>query len=113
MGVNEPESDQAGGMSAHDLADLNRAWRRRCERVPASFGSCTDYMEAVGQGLLEREPAATYNTLSASQLVDEIEAAVSVPMPPWKPRPEGPSEQCLIGLARFAIRDRSDDGDDE
>ena len=109
----EPAPFQDAGMSPAELAALNQAWRRRCERIPAQFGSYEAYLQAVAEGLFEREPSATYNTLPEAKLLAEIEAAVSVPMPPWKPRPEGGSQQCLMSLALYAERGADNDDDDE
>lgn len=104
-----PVPDQADAMSAEELAAANLAWQRRCERIPAKFGSYEGYLQAVENGLFAREPKGHYKQLSERELRQQIEAAKTEPMPPWKPRPEGPSKLCLLALANFYNRDDEDD----
>lgn len=105
----ELSAGPAGGMSAEELAAANQAWARRQARIPATFGTYERYLEAVAAGLLERAPCGTYKQLSERELIQQIEAAKTEPMPPWRPRPEGPSKLCLLALASFYDRDTDDD----
>ena len=41
------------------IQEINHAWQRRCERIPARFGSISEYLAAVEGGLLTTEPGVS------------------------------------------------------
>lgn len=88
-------SGDMSSLSKNELIDLDTAWRRREARIPARFGSYTNYLKAVEDRLLEREPVANRQVPDLKSLLDAVECATSEAMPPWKPRP---SKQNLSGL---------------
>lgn len=107
----EPAAGPAGGMTAEELAALNLAWQRRCERIPANFQNYESYLQAVSGGLLEAEPCGTYKQLSERELRQQISAAKTEAFPAWKPRPAGGTKDNTRALAGWYARFHDDDED--
>lgn len=71
-------------LTAPEFRDLALAWERRQQRIPARFGSHSNYFAAVEAGLLEREPVSA-TVVDPYELLTSIRAARSEPMPEWRP----------------------------
>lgn len=91
-------SGDMSSLSKSELIDLDTAWRRREARVPARFGTHLAYLAAVENGLLTTEPQTSGPVPDLQAMQTAIRAMLSEEMPPWQPRPEGPSKHNLIAL---------------
>ena len=78
-------------MADSETRDLDLAIRRRTERIPARFGSHLAYCDAVEAGLLASEPKPAAVVRSFEELRRDVDAMMSEDMPPWTPRPAGPT----------------------
>ena len=93
-----------------EVREANQDWHRRQTRVPAKFGSHLAYCRAVEEGLLDREPQSTgVETMTLQQIRNAVQRATTEPMPPWKPRPQGPSLCNIYGLVRGTVEHEPDE----